>query len=469
MKAFWKTYVVLAVLAALVAYALLVEKKHVPSVAGEPPAKKHEKVFADLKRDKVKGLTIAPASGDAVQLVKESGAWRMTAPQAVAAASSEVDSLLSSLESLEIEAKVPEPAAELGTYGLAAPTLTVGALVEGASEPVKLALGDEVPGQTQRFAKLATSASVFTVSSNVKATFEKKPFDLRDRDLLHARRDAVKAVEVTGPEGSYAVAKGERDVWTFTQPVATAADRWGVDRLLGSIESLRMESVAAEAAKDVKPFGLVKPTRVVSLLLKDGSRKTIEIGSAAPDDKFYARVAGSPLVAVVAKTLVEDLKKGMSSLRAKRLAELSVYDVDSFDTEASGAKKSYARTSTKEKDGMEVYKWKRTAPSAQDLDTNRVQDALFKIGGVEAAEFIDKPQPLAGYGLDQPALRITLRLAKSNAGPASSTWLELGQKSGISYARRPNDASVLRIDAAKADELLKAFAGLDSPTSAGKP
>jgi len=469
MKAFWKTYVALAVLAALVAYALLVEKKHAPSVAGEPPPKKHEKVFADLARDKVRELTLTPAGGDAIRLVKESGAWRMTAPQAVAAASSEVDALLSSLESLEIDAKVPEPAAELSAYGLVAPSLTVGVLAEGASEPLKLALGDEVPGQTQRFAKLATSASVFTVPSSTKTTFEKKPFDLRDRDLLHVRRDAVKAVEVIGPEGNYSVAKGERDNWTLTQPVATAADRWGVDRLLGSLESLRMESVATEAAKDLKPFGLVKPARAVTLVLKDGNKKVLEIGSAAPDDKLYAREAGSPLVAVVAKTLVEDLKKGVSSLRAKRLIELSVYDVDSFDTETNGAKKSYARTSAKEKDGMEVFKWRRTAPNAQDLDTNRVQDALFKIGGVEATEFIDKPQSLAAYGLDQPALRITLRLAKSNTGAASSTWLELGQKAGVSYARRPDDASVLRIDSAKADELLKAFLGLDSPAATAKP
>jgi hypothetical protein len=460
MKAFWKTYLALAILAALVAYALLVERKHAPSVAGEPPIAKREKVFAGLAQDKVKELTLTPASGEAIHLVKESDHWRMTSPQTVPAASSEVSSLISSLETLEIDATVPEPVADLATYGLAAPRVSVGVLVQGASEPIKLAIGDEVPGQAQCFAKLATGGRVFTVPSYTKTTFEKKPFDLRDRDLLHVRRDAVAAVEVVGPEGNYAVSKGEQDVWAFTQPLATAADRWGVDRLLGSLESLRMESVATEAAKELKPFGLVKPARVITITLKDGGKKRLEIGSAAPDDKYYAREAGSSLVAIVGKALVDDLKKGLGDLRAKRLAELSVYDVESFDVEAGGAKKTYARTTTKEKDGAETYKWKRTAPDTKEIDTSRLQEALFKIGGLEAAEFIDKPQPMTAYGLDQPALRLTLRLAKSNAGPPRATWLELGQKAGVSYARRPNDASILRIDSAKADELLKGFTGL---------
>jgi hypothetical protein len=457
--AFWKTYVALAVLAGLGAYVYFVERKHTPTTEATP-AKPREKVFKDLERDKIEELTLTPASGEAIRLVKQSGAWRMTVPQAVVAAVSEVDAMLGSLVSLESDATANDNPTNLADYGLATPRLTVGIRLAGASESLKLAVGDDVPAQGSLFARLTTSPRVFTLPSSLYTTLNKKPFDLRDRDLLHLRRDAIKTIEVAGPDGSYALARGERDAWAFTRPLATAADRWGVDRLLGSIESLRMDAVAAEPAKSLKPFGLDRPQRVVTLALTDGTRSGLEIGSLAPEGKFYARAAGASLVAVIPARLVDDLKKGMTEWRAKRLLEVSAYDVEGFDLEAGGAKKTFARSTSKGKDGVDSYKWKRTVPAVQDIDTSRVQGALFKIGGVEAADFIDQPQAPGAYGLDQPALKIALRLAASSATPASSTWLELGQKGGVYYARRPNDAAVLRVDSTKADQLIKALTGL---------
>jgi hypothetical protein len=49
-----------------------------------------------------------------------------------------------------------------------------------------------------------------------------------------------------------------------------------------------------------------------------------------------------------------------------------------------------------------------------------------------------------------------LRSAKDK----SVTWVEIGRKSGAAYARRPEDATILRVDPVKADELVKAFAAL---------
>jgi hypothetical protein len=219
------------------------------------------------------------------------------------------------------------------------------------------------------------------------------------------------------------------------------------------IENLRMESVAAEAATDVKPFGLVKPTYSVVLDLGEGRTKTLALGSKTPDDKYYAREAGATLVGVIAKALADDLAKGMGELRAKRLLDVSAYEVEGFEVEAAGVKKVYARSSTKDKEGLDVYKWKRTTPDGKELVTNTVQDALFKIGAVEVAEFMDQPAEPATYGLDKPALKVSLRQGAEKDAP----WFELGQKDGACYARRPGDNSILKLDKAKGDDLIKAF------------
>jgi hypothetical protein len=454
MKAtFVRTWVSLVFLAGLGAYIYFVESKK-PAAPAEGEKKK-EKLFT-FDKTKAREVVLAPKEGEAIHLVKEKDGWKMTAPTAVAADSSEADTLVTSFEGLEMDEVVAETPPKLSDFGLDSPRNAVSVLLDGATEPMKLLFGDKTPDSSAVYAKLPSQTRVFTVASYLETPFTKKPFDLRDRSLLHVKRDAVKSLEVTGPEGSYALAKNDKGDWAFTRPLATRAGRWSVDSFLGTLENLRMDSVAAEEAKDLKPFGLVTPARTVTLGLADGATRKLEIGGSAADKKYNAREASSKLVAVIPAAIVDDLAKGMKNLRETRVLEVAAYDVEAFDVETGGPKRIFVRSTSKDKDGIDVSKWKRTAPDNKDLDTNKVQDALFKIGSVEAQEFIDAPAGLESYGLDKPAVKVSIRYAAGK--PA--TWFEIGKKDSAAYARRPDDGAILKIDPAKADELIKAFSEL---------
>ena len=253
----------------------------------------------------------------------------------------------------------------------------------------------------------------------------------------------MRQLEVAGPEGGYALARTDSGDWAFTKPLATRAGRWAVDGLLGTVESLRMESVASENAdaKEIERFGLDKPSRQVALVTKDGQARTLEIGAGVPEPaaspsptpspaakgakatrpeppkptKYYAREKSSGLVAVVPAAIADDLAKGMGELRAKRLLEVATYEAEGLDVTAAAAKKSYAKTTTKDKDGFDKSQWRRTAPDKKDLDTTKVEDALFKLGA-EATEFVDQPQAPAAYGLDAPVLKVTVKAKGENVG-----------------------------------------------------
>ncbi len=475
MKEFWKTGLALLVLAGVGAYIWFVEAKRDPKPEGE-----REKVtVATLDKAKAKELTLGGTAGERIELVKEAAGWTVKAPFVAPADGSAVDSILTSLEKLEADEVVAEQAGDLAQYGLAPPARTVGALVEGAKEPLVVLFGAKSPDGSSVYAKTSAGAKVYLVPAWVEGTFDKKPFDLRDRDLLHVKRDDVRQLEVTGPEGGYSLARTDAGEWAITKPFATRAGRWSVDGLLGTIENLRMESVAADGAlepKQLAQYGLDKPARSVTLVTKDGQTRTLEIGSgivepaatptpapspavkgAKPEPpkptKYHVRPRGGTLVAVVPATLADDLAKGLGELRAKRLLEVATYETEGFEAVAAGAKKVYVKTTAKDKDGFDKSQWKRSAPDAKDLDTTKVEDALFKLGGVEVSEFVDEPKPPASYGLDAPVLKVTVK-AKGDS------WIELGRKDGVYYGRRSNDASVLKLDAAKAAELLKAFSEL---------
>jgi hypothetical protein len=474
-KEFWKTGVALLLAAGLFAFYWLYERKQEP----KPETESTKVMLLTVDKAKAKELKVSAKGGETIDLVKEGTFWKLTSPFAAPADTSAVESMFTSLEKLEADELVADQVKDFAQYGLDAPSRSVVAVVEGAQAPLAVDFGAKAPDGSSVYARKPGDTKVYLVASWVEGSFDKKPFDLRDRDLLHVKRDDVRSLEVAGPDGSYALARSEAGEWAFTKPLATRAGRWAVDGLLGTIEGLRMESVAAENVgdpQDTVRYGLAKPTRSVTLVTKDGASRTLEIGAPAPDPnpspsptpspspspgkgekpappkptKYYARQAGSGLVAVVPAALADDLAKGMAELRAKRLLEVATYETEGFEVTAGGATRKYAKSTTKDKDGLEKTQWKRTAPDAKDLDTTKVEDALFKIGGVDVSEFIDAPKPPAEYGLDAPVLKVTLK-AKGDSG------IELGKKDASYYARRTGDAAILKVEATKAEELLKAF------------
>ena len=444
-----RTLVVLGVALGLGAYLYFVERKQ----EIKPDEKAKEKVF-QVEAPKVKELDLA--SAERIHLVKEGSAWRMTEPGPAPADASAVESVLTSLAGLQMDEVVGDNVTDLAQYGLAQPRTTVSATVEGAPSPLTLLLGDKTPDGAGVYAKTGASPRVFTVAAYQEGALARKPFDLRDRDVLHFQQDAAASLDVTGPQGAYSLASDGTE-WTIVRPLATRAGRWSVDGLVGALASLRMESVAAESADDLKPFGLDKPARTVRVGLKDGSSRTLEIGSGAGEKTFHAREAGSRQVVVIPGALVDDLAKGLSELRAKRLLEVATYEVASIEAQAGAVKRSYLRASERDKEGVDVYKWKRTAPDSAAIDTNKVQDTLFAVGGLEVQGFVDAPGPAPAYGLDAPVLRVSLKYEDAQKPLA---WFELGQKDGAWYAKRADDTAVLKLDPAKAAELVKNFTEL---------
>jgi len=451
---FWKTYVALAVCAGL----LYVYYRQAQS-AGSGDAR--EKVLT-FDRSLAREILLEPADGPAVRLVKQADVWRLSQPD-VPAGASEVDNLLSSFENLQVDEVVSETApSSLAPYGLDPPRTRLSVWLEGSEHPLRVHLGDKTPDGSALYAQRAGQPQLLLVPGHQEGSFDKRPFDLRDRDLLHVKRDAVQNVAIETPGASYTLVRGEKNTWSFAQPLKTRAGRWAVDSLLGTLENLRMERVAVEDAEDLAPFGLQQPAYSVVLELSDGSRRRLEIGNSPEDARYHAREASSDLVAVIAGTVVSDLDKGMGNLRARRLVDASTFDVIAFETEYGGARYVYESTTTKADDGFEVDTWKRTVPDEQERETSKIEDALFKLGGLEVLEFIDAPGDATAYGFDPPALALTLRL-KDDKPPISVT---VGRRNAQAYARRDGDDAVLRLDGPKVSEALASVRALSAVAAA---
>jgi hypothetical protein len=418
----------------------------------EGPADKDKKEkVVTFDKSKAASISLERVSGQGLKLVKQGEFWRLTAPSDVPAATGEVEALMAGFEALEIQDVVSDAPGSLQPFGLDPPKTKATLTLEGDAAPVSVLLGDTTPDGSAVYAQRPGQPKLFTIATYQAGALDKQPFDLRDRDLLHAARDNVRTLDATGPEGGFGLARDERGDWRIVRPVKTQAGRWPVDSLLGLIEALRIEAVVAESATDLKPFGLDPPARTLTVGLADGTTRRLEIGGATPDKKYHVREAQGRLVGLIAGALVDDLAKGVNELRSKRLLDVSTYDVEGLEGRQGGKDFAYARSSEKDKDGVETFKWKRTAPDAKDVETSKIEDVLFKLTGLEVQRFVDAPGAPAGYGLDAPELRLTLK----QGGGKPALTVEVGRKDGKLHARRDGDDALLELDAAKYDEALK--------------
>jgi hypothetical protein len=156
--------------------------------------------------------------------------------------------------------------------------------------------------------------------------------------------------------------------------------------------------------------------------------------------KHYARDGSRNMVGVIAPTVPDDLAKAATNLRSKYLLDFPALEVTAFTVHAGGQKTAYVRSATKAATGSEERTWTRTPTIPKALETKAIEDALFDVTSTDVEQFIDKPGPLAQYGLDAPEIRVELEFENKAPG-----WFEVGQKGGYTYGRRDNDAAVLKL------------------------
>jgi len=103
----------------------------------------------------------------------------------------------STLGSLTSDKLIEPNATDLKGFGLDQPTLDVSVMRKDGKTD-RLLIGDDTPNGSGSYAKLAGDARVFTVSSTVKSTLDKRPDDLRDKRLLTFDGDKLSRVELAG-------------------------------------------------------------------------------------------------------------------------------------------------------------------------------------------------------------------------------------------------------------------------------
>lgn len=404
-----------------------------------------EKVFA-VEADNLEEIVVT-ADGETSTLRKVDGVWRLTAPMQAEADQSAVSSLASGLSALEINRVVDENAGNLAEFGLANPRISVAFKAQGGASG-QIQLGDKTATQSDLYAVKDGSKRVFLVQAFQESTFAKKPFDLREKRILHFERDKVDSFELTQGGVPVQLARSGSD-WVVKQPVQARGDYSAIEGLLTRLSSAGMTKLV-ELAVDpatLAKYGLDKPA--VTLTLGAGSnRATLAVGKEE-DGAVYARDLARQMIFAIEPGLVGDLKKSADDFRDKDLFEFRNFNVDRLRIVRGADTFEFQKVVTTGENAGE--KWQRVVGSAtSDVDTAKMDDLLAKLTALRAQSFATTP-------LAKPEMVVS---ASYDAGKFERVRTARGTEP---LATRDGEAGTARLDSAAYDDMIKSFDALIAP------
>lgn len=434
----------LVVAAGLGSYIYFVEMKRDPVAEISTPDR--EKVFT-IAPGTIEEVEITNASSAVVRVTKKDTTWALVAPEAVEADQTEVATVVSSLESLERVKVIEENPASAAPFGLEPPRIRVKFKTAGDSTPKVLLVGNKTPTGGDMYARLEGAPAVFLIGGYLEGTFNRSPFDLREKTALKFTREDVKSVTLVKGSERLSLEKTGND-WKLVAPSSARADNNAVDALITQLTQAKMTGVTAGEATPaaLKEHGLDKPQLVVTV--GAGSAKAeLAIGKKEDDTHVFARDLSRPLIFSVDKTLLDGLTKKADDFRVKDVFAYRSFTATGLDITYGGETYTFAKKKGEGENAIE--KWSQIKPADKAVDAAKFDDFLMTLSNLRAESFAAKP--LTGGD----SVTVTARFGDANA-PQTET-VTLRKVGSVVHAIRTSEPGAAVVSTTDFDRAMGIF------------
>lgn len=224
------------------------------------PFSLRDKTILTFDREKADTLTIEKTGSPTLAFAKKGENWRLTKPYDARAESGTVDGLVGKLAQAKMTSfETADGTKDLKKYGLDKPQAT--AIVGAGSARATLVIGAK-KDDGSLYARDLSRPAVFTVEGSMLDDLEKKPEDLRKKEVFEFRAFNAHSVEFTyaGKTVTFEKQKGTppaagadqstppADVWKQTKPEAKDADQTKLTDLLTTLSNLKADKFIEKAS-----------------------------------------------------------------------------------------------------------------------------------------------------------------------------------------------------------------------------
>ncbi|MBL8226894.1 MAG: DUF4340 domain-containing protein [Bryobacterales bacterium] len=372
--------VVLAVLGGLVYWSDKVKKEEEKKGSPDSP-----KILA-IPEDQVTQVEIRRKDGKNTT-IKKADKWQIVAPEKLGVDQDVVNSMLSTVASLNSDRLVEENTSDLANYGLNAPNVEV-TITQKDGKSSKLLIGDETATGNGFFAKLGSENKVYTIGSFVKTSLDKTPQEIRDKRLLAFDSDKLTRVELAAKGTPVEFGKNSQNEWQIVKPRPSRADNWGVEELVRKIKDAKMDTNISEEDAKKADAGFASGTKIGVARLTDAAG-THEIEVRKKENDYFAKGSGIPGVYKVPNELGEGMNKGVDDFRNKKVFDFGFSDPSRIEVRIGSETKVYQKSGEKWMLGN------------QQMDSVSVQSFVDKLRDLSAVSFEEG-------GVSNPAIEIKL-------------------------------------------------------------
>lgn len=433
-----RSFLILVVLGiALGAYIYFVERKR---PASDEPEQK-PKVFENVEEADVEEIVVT-AQDTTTRLKKTGDRWQIVEPISADADREQVNNLTGNFATLERNAVVDEAPASIKPFGLDPPRADIAFRMKGSSTMRRLLVGNKAPAGGDLYAQVGGEKRVILISGFMDNVFIKTTFDLRDKAVLRFDREKVDGLEVVSAGRTIRLVHAPTE-WRLAEPLQIRADFGTVEGIVGRLATTQMRSlVSSEAdAAVLKQHGLVNPAQTVTIV-SGSSRASLLLGSPGPDGTLHAKDASRPLVFTVESSLADELKKSVSDFRRKDVFDFRPFNATRVDVVRDGKTFVFEKVKADEKNAPGTVKWRQTAPTARDVDLQKMDSLLSAFSNLRAESWVDSS---AGLGLEKPQVAFAVTFDDGKKQERVS-FAKQGDAVHVSRADEPGAAKISTTD-----------------------
>ncbi len=373
------------------------------------------------------------------------GAWSLTQPLKANGDIPQIESFLTTLESLEKSRVVESNAKNLSQYGLQSPSFKIRVKFIKGKEKTLL-LGNDSPMGGTIYLKLENNPAVLLAATS-KTDFDKPLYYFRDKTIFNFSSGSINRVQIKTSEHPLNLIR-EKEHWQVSGEVTAKADKDAVLAFLRALQFSRIKEFESERPESLSTYGLDKPEITLQLEDEDKNSFSIKIGGKKNSSGYYAMKKGSPGVFLIDTKFRDTLEKRNADFLLKTLMEFEEKNVAEINIQTKNETINAVRI---QKDDWQIKK-----PKAVAADMATIKSLLFDLKEAKLTEFIKLSQDSAdSFGLDKPKHSFSLKMVDGKLKTIILGNTTLDGK--LFFGKRTGESTVFSVSQETKQKIFRSF------------
>ncbi|HXN86053.1 MAG TPA: DUF4340 domain-containing protein, partial [Candidatus Binataceae bacterium] len=298
------------------------------------------KTALNLKAEEIAAIDLKYPDREIVLERKPGEPWMITKPVGVKADQTVANNLSRAIAECQITKTVEDSSDNLAPFGLEKPQVIVTVTdTKGKTRP-GLEVGKTTPVGFSAYIKYTDQPAVMLTTSAFPSGMNKTLDQMRDRELMTFKMDAVSKFTIARDDGSGMEIDRDGDNWKIVKPASYGADPTQVRQLLSTLGDSKVANFITDAPTNAAQYGLEKPHLAITVYLGNGGeQQSLLLGFKQKEsgkDGIYARRGERAPIYTVAPWMMSSLDKSILDLRDKTVLNFDPAKVETINVNPAG-------------------------------------------------------------------------------------------------------------------------------------